>query len=330
MQLPSRIPSTPPQICAITDNQPRPVWSVMIPVYNCKDYLSETLLSVLKQDLGPEIMQIEVVDDCSTDADIEKLVREIGKGRINYFRQPVNLGNVRNFETCLNRSRGTLVHLLHGDDFVKPGFYQKMQDLMEENPEAGAGCSDWEYITSTGGSLWNNPMIDQQKGILANWLERIASQQLLQTASVVVRRSTYEALGSFYAVKSTEDWVMWVRIAAHYPVAYLPEKLACYRVHSMNVTSNSFATGDNFRDLEKTIALNLQYLPIKDRKRIEKNCRKNLSFYYSNLAHKQFHDHQSKNTVLRIGKDALKFDCSYFSIKLLAKLYLKILVGYKQ
>ncbi|OYU54527.1 MAG: family 2 glycosyl transferase [Chitinophagaceae bacterium BSSC1] len=330
MQVPTRVPEFPPSIAAISDQAPRPKWSVMIPVYNCKEYLAQTLQSVIDQDLGPNLMQIEVVDDCSTDADIQQMVASIGKGRIAYFRQPVNLGNVRNFETCINRSRGELLHLLHGDDFVKPGFYKKMQNLMEENPEAGAGCSDWEYITSSGGSLWNKPMIDQQKGILDNWLERIATQQLLQTPSVVVRRSTYETLGSFYAVKSTEDWVMWVRIAAHYPFAYLPEKLACYRVHSMNVTSNSFSTGDNYRDLQKTIALNMQYLPIADRKRVEKACRKNLSFYYSNLAHKQFHDHQSTKTVLKIGWDALKFDLNFFATKLLAKLYLKILVGYKQ
>jgi glycosyltransferase involved in cell wall biosynthesis len=41
----------------------RPLWSVMIPTYNCADYLRETLASVLAQDPGPEEMQIEVVDD---------------------------------------------------------------------------------------------------------------------------------------------------------------------------------------------------------------------------------------------------------------------------
>lgn len=330
MQQHSRVPEFPPSIAAIADQSPRPKWSVMIPVYNCKDYLIQTLQSVLNQDLESDLMQIEVVDDCSTDGNIQQLVESIGKGRIAYYRQPVNVGNVRNFETCINRSRGELIHLLHGDDFVKPGFYQKMQSLMEDNPEAGAGCSDWEYITSTGGFLWNKPMIDKKRGILDNWLERIATQQLLQFPSVVVRRSTYEAMGSFYAVKSCEDWIMWVRIAAHYPVAYLPEKLACYRVHNMNVTANSFSTGDNFRDVQKAIALNMQYLPVTDRNRVEKACRKNLSFYYSNLAHKQFHDHQSSKTVLRIGRDALKFDFSFLSLTLLAKLYLKILIGYKQ
>jgi len=330
MQIPSRVPEFPPSIAALSDQMVRPKWSVMIPVYNCKDYLVQTLESVLMQDLGPEKMQIEVVDDCSTDADYEQLVLEIGKGRVSYFRQSVNMGHLRNFETCIKRSKGELIHLLHADDFIKTGFYHKMQRLMDENPEAGAGCSDWEYITSTGGSLWNKPMIDKQKGILDNWLERIATQQLLQYPAVIVRRNTYEALGGFHAVKSCEDWVMWVRIAAHYPVAYLPEKLAFYRVHTMNITANSFINGDNYRDVEKAITLNMQYLPIKSRKPIEKACRKNLSFYYSNLAHNKYHENQSSKTVLKIGWDALKFDLNLFSTKLLAKLYLKILIGYKQ
>lgn len=37
----------------------RPRWSVMIPTYHCADYLAHTLRSVLRQDLGPDAMQIE-------------------------------------------------------------------------------------------------------------------------------------------------------------------------------------------------------------------------------------------------------------------------------
>src|SRR3954468_10245800 len=90
----------PPVIAPVSGSN-RPRWSVMIPVYNCATYLPRTLQSVLQQDLGEENMQIEVVDDASTDADVKALVAQLGHGRVTYFRQPQNVGSLKNFETCL-------------------------------------------------------------------------------------------------------------------------------------------------------------------------------------------------------------------------------------
>ncbi len=56
-------------IAPVPQDTPRPLLSVMIPTYNCAGYLRETLASVLSQDPGPEIMQIEVIDDRSTQDD---------------------------------------------------------------------------------------------------------------------------------------------------------------------------------------------------------------------------------------------------------------------
>ena len=88
----------------------------MIPVYNCYDYLRLALRTVLSQDPGGYVMQVAVIDDCSTDGDVAALVLEMGEGRVEYFRQPENVGSLRNFQTCLDRSRGRLVHILHGDE----------------------------------------------------------------------------------------------------------------------------------------------------------------------------------------------------------------------
>jgi glycosyltransferase involved in cell wall biosynthesis len=109
----------------------------MIPAHDCAGYLRETLASVLAQDPGPDQMQIEVVDDASSD-DPRGAVDELGQGRVGFFRQPRNVGHVANFNTCLERSRGQLVHLLHGDDCVRDGFYVAMQRLLEREVEAGA------------------------------------------------------------------------------------------------------------------------------------------------------------------------------------------------
>ena len=89
-----------PSIASVPEDGNRPFWSVMIPTYNCAYYLERTLKSVLEQDRGPDEMQIEVVDDCSTEDDPEAVVKEIGKERASFFRQPRNVGVTANFNIC--------------------------------------------------------------------------------------------------------------------------------------------------------------------------------------------------------------------------------------
>ena len=98
----------------------------MIPTYNSAPFLAETLTSVLAQDQGPEQMQIEVVDDASED-DPDEVVAAVGRGRVALPRQPNHSGQHHNLATCIRRSRGDIVHLLHGDDLVLPGFYAALE-----------------------------------------------------------------------------------------------------------------------------------------------------------------------------------------------------------
>jgi glycosyltransferase involved in cell wall biosynthesis len=264
---PARIPSAPPRIEPVADDAVRPQWSVMIPAYNCLPYLADAINSVLAQDLGPALMQIEVVDDASTDGEVAALVARLGQGRVGYFRQAQNVGSLRNFETCLNRARGHYVHLLHGDDRVVDGFYQTLGQLFVQHPQAGAAFSNYASINETGEQLAVTTPIDQA-GILDNWLLRIAERQLMQYACVVVRRAVYEHLGSFYGTNYGEDWEMWVRIARHYPVAYTPAVLAEYRNHTTSISSAKARQGHIVRDLQLVMAAIQQHLPTQHRKRL--------------------------------------------------------------
>jgi glycosyltransferase involved in cell wall biosynthesis len=179
----NRTPTSPPIIAPIPTIASRPLWSVMVPTYNCTNYLRETLMSILAQDMGEAQMQIEVVDDASTDADVAQLVASIGGGRVLYYQQPVNVGSLRNFETCLNRARGHLVHLIHGDDRVVNGFYAQMTQLFEQYPEAGAAFSNYASIDAAGNRIAVQPAL-MERGILQNWLLRIAERQYIQYASI--------------------------------------------------------------------------------------------------------------------------------------------------
>jgi glycosyltransferase involved in cell wall biosynthesis len=238
----------------------RPLWSVMIPTHDCAPYLRQTLASVLAQDPGPQHMQIEVVDDASSDAP-EAVVEELGRGRVGFLRQPGNVGHVANFNSCLARSRGRLVHILHGDDCVREGFYATMGRLLESEPTAGAAFCRYMAMDEAGDWSSIAPLEQRSAGLISGWLEKIAVGQRLQTPCMVVRREVYERLGGFDRRGGfAEDWEMWVRIAAGYPVAYEPQPLALYRVHSLSRTGRMLRTGENVRDLRRVIEINREHL----------------------------------------------------------------------
>src|SRR4029450_7209405 len=92
------------RILPVTEGSiPRPLWSVMIPTFHCARFLRQTLESVLSQDPGPDVMQIEVIDDCSTRDDPESVVRAAAGERVHFFRPPKNVGRTRSFATFLQR-----------------------------------------------------------------------------------------------------------------------------------------------------------------------------------------------------------------------------------
>lgn len=277
-----RIPQQPPVIAPVKEGVARPLWSVMIPTYNCSHYLRETLETVLQQDPGRDKMQIEVIDDCSTDADVGQLVKEIGKGRVDFYRQPVNVGSLRNFETCINRSKGQYVHLLHGDDLVKNGFYEEIASLFEKFPEAGAAFCRHDHIDKNGKIRFTKTLESDTPAILNNWLLKLAVEQRVQYVAMVVKRSVYEQLGGFYNVIYGEDWEMWSRIAKSYPIAYTPKILAQYREHYSSISNDSFISGSNLKDIQAVINIINTYLPADERKRLKNAAQKKYAYYSLN------------------------------------------------
>jgi glycosyltransferase involved in cell wall biosynthesis len=271
----------------------------MIPVYNCAAYLVEVLHSVLAQDPGAEVMQIQVVDDASTDTDVAALVRALGGHRVEYYRQPANVGSLRNFETCLNHARGQLVHLLHGDDRVRLGFYTKMGALFDAYPAMGSAACHYVYIDEAGEQVQVPQLLAAEAGVLDNWLLRIGRNQALQYACTVVRRSVYEHLGGFYGTNYAEDWEMWVRIARHYPVGYLPETLAEYRHHAHSISWERTRSPELIPDVLHAIGRIEQHLPVAERARIVRLARKDWACYTLSFAYRAFREQGSQPVAIR-------------------------------
>lgn len=319
-----RIPSSPPSIAPLASGVHRPRWSVMIPVYNCAGFLLETLEAVLQQALPPEDMQIEVVDDCSTDVDVEALVNAMGKGRVGYFRQPENRGSLRNFETCINRATGHLIHLLHGDDLIKPGYYQTMDELFDRYPQAGAAFCRYVYIGQSSKPLYYRDAEMEETGILHNGLLRLAERQRVQFCTITVKREVYEKLGAFYGVDYGEDWEMWVRIARHYPVAYVPEVLAAYRLHFASISGQSYATAKNLKDLQWVMHTIQQYIPETERARILEQSMKFYAHYGIKIANDLWYGLRHRQGVKTQVQEALRMHRDWLMYWKITKLYTKM------
>jgi glycosyltransferase involved in cell wall biosynthesis len=237
-----------PKIFPLPEGLRRPLWSIMIPSYNCANYLAQTLESVLKQDLSPEHMQIEVVDDCSTKDDPETVVKEVGKGRVSFYRHPQNVGAIRNFNTCIQRSQGEIIHILHGDDFVGAGFYQRFSQLIHDRPDVALFACRALFMDEQGEI---DTISDRLKSLEnpSNDASAFFYENCFFTPAVVIRRKFYEQFGGFCeSLKHTADWEMWVRAVQMSSGISINEPLAYYRVFGGNDTSKLAKTGDNLRD----------------------------------------------------------------------------------
>ncbi|RZK25796.1 MAG: glycosyltransferase [Flavobacterium sp.] len=303
-----RTPTLPPSISPVVSPN-RPMWSVMIPCYNCIKFLEYAMRSVLIQTWYRHDIQIEVVDDASTDGDVESLVATVGKGRISYFRNEQNIGSLRTFEVCINRSRGTLIHILHGDDGVKFGFYEEIESLFESYPDIGAAITQHSFIDTDGNETANKNIIRNEPGIIQNWLYKIAAKPLVQPPAVVVKRSVYEQLGGFFAVHYGEDWEMWTRIASQYALAYSPKCLALYRGGNEESISGRFVRdGSNFNDINRVLEIIQAYIPDNKKKEIRKLAKRNFSISYANSAFQILKKNRNNNTAFILAKGALALD----------------------
>ncbi|MGD9553995.1 MAG: glycosyltransferase family 2 protein [Arcobacteraceae bacterium] len=117
-----------------------PLVSIIIPIYNMEEFISECLESIVSQSLK----QIEIlcIDDCSTDNSKEKVFQYIQKDkRIQYFKLKRNSGSgiARNYG--IHKAKGTYLAFMDPDDYYYDNFaLEHLYTLaLEKNVNAAAG-----------------------------------------------------------------------------------------------------------------------------------------------------------------------------------------------
>jgi glycosyltransferase involved in cell wall biosynthesis len=177
-------------------------------------------------------MQIEVVDDASTLDDPAAVVQRIGRGRVGYFRQPRNFGASGNFTTCVRRSAGEWVHVLHSDDMVMPGYYERYRQQIEACPAARMVAAQTINTDASERYIGVTQPVETNDGYMRDPAFVIAKTNPLRCVSVVIARDAYEHAGGFHPdLAHANDWEMWTRMASLGPVAWVDEPLGLYRSH---------------------------------------------------------------------------------------------------
>ncbi len=217
--------------------------SVVIPVYNRYPMLLEALRSVLAQTVPPR--EIVVVDDGSSDisgaraAAIRGLDPRIAYHRISHCGMP---GTVRNRGVEL--SSGEWIALLDSDDIWYPSKLQRQLECAAVEPQA-------PLVHTRERWLRGNREVSQA-GQTHRRAGRVFADALVKCiigpSTVIIRRRLYTDLGGFRGdMEIAEDYEFWLRVTAHYPVAYIDRPLVDKRAGHGEQLSEKYGQVEQFR-----------------------------------------------------------------------------------
>jgi glycosyltransferase involved in cell wall biosynthesis len=231
----------------------------MIPVHNCADYFARALPEVVSQLGNRNDAEIIVVDDASSDNPTQ-VVDRLGRGRVQYRPNPGHLGAIGTFNRCLALATGELVHLLHGDDAVLPGFYKAMEQALTEPTVVAAVCRVRD-LDAHNTPLYITRSYRKGTGVWTNALDAFAVSNRVRAPGIVVRRAAYERGGGYRTdLPHAADWDMWTRLAAQGPIVFVDEVLAVYRRHNTADSWPRIRTGANVRERVTAIGVVSAYV----------------------------------------------------------------------
>ncbi|MEM7795038.1 MAG: glycosyltransferase, partial [Cyanobacteria bacterium P01_C01_bin.118] len=259
-----------------TSDKNRPFWSVVIPALNRPEYFFECLASVLAQWSGQDTMEIMVLDNGSSPP-LFNIVNALGKGIIRYYRFPETVPLQENWNTMVALSRGEWVYLLQHDDYVLPGFFDRLKNSLETCPDSvGAAFTDYQNINERRKVIFTQDYgLNQYQGIVKDWVNRIGKSNPTSPPALVIRRAAYESVGGYKLdLPYTCDWEFYQRVATAYDWWHEPGFLAHYRQYSNSLTLQDSFNGVAGAAHRQAIEIAYTYLPVELRDEITQNSRR--------------------------------------------------------
>lgn len=208
----------------------RPLFSVVIPAYNCAPYVGQALRSVLRQTLPRREVEIVVLDDGSVDG-TQTVIERFGDAVRFLQLEHGGVSAARN--AGIEAARGKYVAFLDADDFWLPERLANAASVLSAGRRVFANT---EFYVETAGVRAERPYY-QSRGLTCLF-ELPAPAQLafalednFISSMAIVPRDALVKLGGFNtSLRYGEDWELWLRLLdAGYAVRLSHQADAVYR-----------------------------------------------------------------------------------------------------
>lgn len=203
--------------------------SIIIPAYNCEDYIAETLDSVLVQ--THQCWECIIVNDGSTDSTKDIALSFCTKDpRFHYYSQG-NQGPAAARNFAIRNSSGEFILPLDADDTISDSYIEKAASYLTEHPETALVYAKGDFFGEEN-SVWELPAFDYERFI---WNNCICS-------CAMYRRSDFDKTNGYNPNMKygDEDWDFWLSLLNKDSIVHrIDETLFHYRIRTDSRTTRT-------------------------------------------------------------------------------------------
>lgn len=206
---------------------------IVMPVYNGMPFLPRAIESLLAQ--THTRFEVWFGDDGSTDGSLEYL-RTIADPRFHLVLGKSGGGLFQNLNRLLESVEAPYTRILCQDDWLEPQCLERELDFFEARPSLAMIFSK-HCAMSGDGALLSETALGDLPAVLP---PQLAVQHFFyhgcipgNLSAVTLRTSILRGMGGFDpAFTVSGDYELWARIAAHYPLGVVHERLVAIRTHA--------------------------------------------------------------------------------------------------
>ena len=216
-----------------------PLISAVMAAKNYARFLPMAVRSVQAQSFPN--WELLIIDDGSTDHTCAVVKPFLNDARIRYVKSDY-LGQSRAKNLGVRLSCGAFIAFLDADDAWRPSKLSKQLLAMQGDERIGVIACDRELIDEN--TLEDSRSPGSESAFLKKnvSLQNISIDEVFVSnpicfSSVLVRRAVFERVGGFDPnLDLSIDYDLWLRVAAHFEIACLREKLVLYRTGHGNLS----------------------------------------------------------------------------------------------